>query len=112
MHWTNAEDAVLSSCIKRNLETWPNISKELLQKHSIVKTPKQCRERWTRHLMPGITKKSWTKNEDIKLRFLVHTIGVGKWSSVSRKMIDLGYGRSDISVKRRFELLQKTIKLG
>ena len=110
MFWTNAQDTVLTHCVKSNFTTWPNISKELL-KYSIKKSPKQCRERWNRHLMPGITKKLWTKNEDMKLEFLICTIGVGKWSLISKKMMDYGYGRTDISVKRRYQLLREKQKI-
>jgi hypothetical protein len=47
---------------------WTHIAKELngaLYEGTLVKTPKQCRERWHNHLNPDLKKGNWTIHEDI-----------------------------------------------
>jgi hypothetical protein len=62
--WLKQEDDMLLSLVQLlQPKKWTHIAKELNQAlygGSIVKTPKQCRERWHNHLNPDLKKGNWT----------------------------------------------------
>lgn len=66
------------------------------------RTAKQCRERWSNYLDPGLLKTPFTQAEDEKLMLLQRMNG-NKWALISREMP----GRTENSVKLRFNSLKK-----
>lgn len=66
------------------------------------RTGKQCRERWHNHLFEGIKKGDWTEEEDMVILKSHERLG-NQWSKIS-KLLE---GRSDTSVKNRFNVLKR-----
>ncbi|KAL7532995.1 hypothetical protein ACHAXR_008208 [Thalassiosira sp. AJA248-18] len=61
------------------------------------RTGKQCRERWTYQLQPGIKKGGWTNDEDTLLMTLQKRLG-NKWTKIAEHLT----GRNDSDVKNRW----------
>lgn len=55
------------------------------------------RERYKNYLRPGIEKKPWDIDDDMKLLKLVHELGT-QWEEISQEMP----GRSEMEIKNRF----------
>jgi len=91
--FTPQEDAIVVEYVKKNGPTnWPKLCEQLIQR-----SPKQCRERWFNHLNPGISKGSWTREEDSMI-FEYHKIYGPKWALIAKHLS----GRSDNSIKNRW----------
>jgi hypothetical protein len=58
---------------------------------------KQCRERWTNHLDPGVKKGNWSQSEDELIIKLQRQHG-NKWAKIASYLS----GRTDNAVKNRF----------
>jgi Myb-like DNA-binding protein FlbD len=69
------------------------------------RTNKQCRERYTNHLRPEITKKSFTGTEDDLLFNLQKKFG-NQWAKISKFLP----GRSENSIKNRWHNVQRSKK--
>ena len=69
------------------------------------RTNKQCRERYTNHLRPEITKKSFTKDEDELLFNLQKKFG-NQWAKIAKFLP----GRSDNSIINRWHNVQRSKK--
>ena len=113
--WTKLEDEILTEImkVKTDKKPWREVAAEVNQKSGsdVLRTGKQCRERWSNHLDPNINRGAWTEEEDMNLLkvFLQHG---KKWSEIA-KVID---NRTENAVKNRFNSLmkkyQKDITLG
>jgi len=99
--WSEDEDKNLKKII-RNMGTqdWNVASNLLAQKMSngiLLKTPKQCRERWRNKLSPLVKAEPWTVNEEKKLFEMYSQLGP-KWSEISNELP----GRTDNAIKNFF----------
>ena len=65
-----------------------------------TRSSKQCRERWTSHLSPSVSKAEWTTREDDKLLRLLAAYP-GHWALVARQL----KGRTQNQVKTRWRTL-------
>jgi hypothetical protein len=66
------------------------------------RTGKQCRERWKNVLDPSLSKREWTKEEDLLLQNLFQQHGQ-KWS----RFVEYFQGRSDVLIRNRYQLLMR-----
>ena len=60
----------------------------------ILKSSKQCRERWFHQLDPSLKKERWTMEENIKLFDLHEKMG-SKWKDIANEF----QGRTDNTIK-------------
>jgi hypothetical protein len=86
--WSAAEERALieaaseASCIQGSSQLdWRSIS-DLVS----GKTPKQCKEKWTNSLRPGLCFDRWTLQEQYAL-VLGHTALGTKWQSISERFL-------------------------
>lgn len=70
----------------------------IIASHINGRTPKQCRDRYSNYLAPGIFKCQWTNAEDELLIKLYQQVGP-KWSILQKSFP----GRSSGSVKNRWK---------
>ena len=88
--WSASEDAQLLQHIQLyGLHNWKLIASLL-----IIRTPKQCRERYHQNLKPSLNHSKITKEEGEKIEQLVRKIGK-RWTKIAERLL----GRSDNSVK-------------
>ena len=93
--FTEEDDQKLRSLIEQVGLKWHIIAEEMKLK------PRQCRDRWTYYLKPGVEDKPWEPEEDEYLKSEVEQFGT-RWAYIGEKM-----GRTDIQVKNRFNLLRR-----
>ena len=86
--------------MQSGLTDWHQVSLKLNERVPTSKrSGKQCRERWSHHLSPDISKEVWTEAEQQKL-FYYHQVYGNQWM----KIASLLPGRSDNSIKNFFNL--------
>jgi len=92
--WTEQEDRLLNELVtnKHGVTNWTAVSAEIPSRSG-----KQCRERWTNHLSPFVSKGDWTAAEDHLLLELRGVFGNG-WNEIAKAMP----GRTDSSCKNRW----------
>ena len=88
--WNEKEDEILRTAVEKHAETsenrdWHEIASSL-QKDIPGRTPSQCSERWNKVLKPGLTKRPWSKEEDLKLADLVKLYGPKRWSLIAMQL--------------------------
>eukprot|EP00826_Nyctotherus_ovalis_P054576 TRINITY_DN7157_c0_g1_i5.p1 TRINITY_DN7157_c0_g1~~TRINITY_DN7157_c0_g1_i5.p1 ORF type:complete len:263 (+),score=35.64 TRINITY_DN7157_c0_g1_i5:260-1048(+) len=99
--WTPQEDEALrESALRHKGEYW-NLVAEDVKVHaaseSLVKTAKQCRERWNNQVNPVITSRPLSDDEVNKL-YSLHKVFGNRWSKISCQIP----GRTDNIVKNFF----------
>lgn len=95
-HWSASEDALLLQLIQDDkMHSWAMVASKIAGR-----TAKQCRERWSLNLDPGINKSPWTPEEDQLLLKLYEKMG-GKWSEIKTEF----NGRTENAVKTRYKSL-------
>ena len=88
--WSDSDDEILRAAVELHSETsetrdWHEIARNI-QKKIPGRTPSQCSERWNKVLKPGLTKRPWSKDEDIKLGELVKLYGPKRWSLIAMQL--------------------------
>ncbi|KAL1508352.1 hypothetical protein AB1Y20_004462 [Prymnesium parvum] len=101
--WDAAEDAQLRRAVRLTHRPPRKLSWREVARLVDGRCAKQCRERWTAQLRPGLNTAPWGEAEDEALLALVREMGKGRWAMVNRR---LQTGRSEASVKNRFARLQ------
>lgn len=104
--WTSTEDKILCEVMMSRGDKiqWKDVANELNTRYKgeVLRTGKQCRERWTNHLDPSVNRGAWTDDEDIKL--LQYLLEHGKkWSEISRLMAN----RTENAVKNRWKSIMR-----
>mmetsp|Transcript_17984 Transcript_17984/g.13007 ORF Transcript_17984/g.13007 Transcript_17984/m.13007 type:complete len:104 (-) Transcript_17984:1447-1758(-) len=84
---------------------WNEIAETLNKKLNTNRNGKQCRERWYNFLNPEINREPFTPEEDLKILLKRQQIG-NRWSEI----VKLLPGRTENSVKNRFNCLYKKIR--
>jgi Myb-like DNA-binding domain len=92
--WSIEEDVVLNKYVKiyGGEKNWLEIARHLPGRSS-----KQCRERWTNILQPGVKKGEWTSDDDKKI-FQYYLQYGARWTEIATHMV----GRTENSIKNRF----------
>ena len=106
--WSQAEDEMLSSILKKGIEKWGQIANLLnkeVHKGLKIRTGKQCKERWNTYLNPAVNRGSWTVEEDIRILENYKTHG-NKWSVISKSITN----RTESAVKNRIKSMLNKIK--
>jgi hypothetical protein len=95
----SSEDALLLEVVRNiGADNWRAVAL-----HIPGRTPRQCRERWTNYVNPGLTGAQWTDAEDEAILKSVREIGF-KWSVIARCLP----GRAKNGVKNRFHILKRS----
>ncbi|OMJ79575.1 hypothetical protein SteCoe_20383 [Stentor coeruleus] len=106
--WSQNEDELLNSVLKKGLEKWGQIAGILnkeIHKGLKIRTGKQCKERWNNYLNPEVNRGSWTEDEDITALESYKMHG-NKWSIISKSISK----RTESAVKNRIKSLINKIK--
>lgn len=96
--WSSEEDVVLGNILRSNGPlNWNTVATCFPER-----TGKQCRERWHNHLLDGIKKGEWTKEED-SIIMTTHAHLGNQWAKISKLL----NGRSENGIKNRFYSLER-----
>jgi hypothetical protein len=91
--WIQEEDEVLRNWVlQHGPRHWAQAALQIPGR-----TGKQCRERWSNSLNPGIRKSEWTPDEDL-LIYDLYKIHGSSWSRIAKHVP----GRTENSIKNRF----------
>lgn len=106
--WSQTEDDLLISVLRKGIEKWGQIANLLnkeIHKGLKIRTGKQCKERWNNYINPEINRGPWRKEEDI-LALEKYKIHGNKWSVISKCINN----RTESAVKNRIKSLLNKIK--
>jgi len=97
-NFDSKEDELLTDIVKKcGTDSWTTVAAALGTRNA-----RQCRNRWTQFLAPGVNKAPWTQEEDDVLKKQYEELG-SRWS-VMRSFFP---GRTDLSIKNRFNFLAR-----
>jgi hypothetical protein len=98
MRWTAEEDRLLIDSVETHgTSDWSIVARDLPHRNG-----KQCRERWTNQLNPGLKLEVWAPEEDRTLIGLAMIHG-HQWALIAHFL----HGRSVTSTKNRFSYLMR-----
>lgn len=112
MKFTPQEDNELLELVsKYGDQNWKIISEEMSKKNNcsqsqngqVVRTPRQCKDRYTNYLSPDINKEDWTVEEDQCL-ILNLSFRRFQWSTLKKFFP----GRSEVALRNRFNYIHRT----
>lgn len=106
--WSQSEDDLLNSFLRKGIEKWGQIANLLnkeIHKGLKIRTGKQCKERWNNYLNPDVNRGAWTDDEDLKILESYKQNG-NKWSIIAKSIKN----RTESSVKNRIKSLLNKIK--
>jgi len=99
--WSPKEDQALQEATKKYKgECWNLVAKyvqEISGSQKLLKSAKQCRERWNNQLNPNVELSPLT-NTEVRKVFELHAKFGNSWSKISKRM----QGRTDNTVKNYF----------
>jgi len=96
-HWSNKEDALLTSLFQAGWDNWTHIAENIPGR-----TSKQCRERWFHHLDPAINHSLFSEEEDQIILETCDRIG-SKWCKIAALL----HARTEDAVKIRWKTLSR-----
>ncbi len=103
--WSTDEDDLLKKLVARHSDgdkNWHTIATAF----GGTRTIKHCRERWLKHISPGLkSNHPWTPEEDALLIRLRQQLGYNGWAEIARSLP----GRTDNAVKRRYRSLDGSV---
>ena len=105
--WTEEGDKSLIEIIKTKEKlSWNEIAEELSKEQGMIKSGKQCRERFRNYADPALEKCEWKSQE--KLLFIIlHRIYSHQWCNISKYLTQ----RSDIAIKNYFySIVRKSLR--
>jgi hypothetical protein len=71
---------------ERGLEDWSAVADDLRGRcENVLRSGKQCRERWYNHLAPEVNKQAWSYEESLLL-FESHRLLGNKWKEISLRL--------------------------
>lgn len=106
--WSDAEDELLLSLLKKGLGKWGKIANFLnsdVHGGLKIRTGKMCKERWNNYLNPEINRGMWTDAEDVLILEKYKIFGC-RWSLIAKCIKD----RTESSVKNRIKSLLNKLK--
>ena len=84
--WSKEEDECLLQMINLyGVGNWSSISQALKEQTGLLRTSKQCKNRWTNTLDPNVNKQDWTPEEEQKIYDLQKQIG-NKWAEIAKHL--------------------------
>lgn len=92
------QDEILKHILEnQDLQTWTQISKAFFEISGVMRSSKQCRDRWNNNLQSEKNFNPWQENE-LKTLFNSQRIHGNQWSLIAREM----NGRSENQIKNFF----------
>ena len=96
--WSPQEDSALRQVMETSeSKRWRDVAQQLVRKTRILRSGKQCGERWKNHLDPSLTKVPWTEGE-FKLLREAHAVFGNKWVHIKRNYLP---HRSENDIKNK-----------
>jgi hypothetical protein len=97
-NFTAQEDMVLKNLVAEfGEDNW-----NLIASRIPARNPRQCKDRWTNYLSPGVTMIPWTPEEDDRLIAKVQEFG-RRWVRIA----EFFPMRTDVHIKNRYIVLQR-----
>lgn len=106
--WSKEEDGLLSNLVNEDQHKWGHMAKILnseIHSNLMIRSGKQCKERWNNYLNPLVNRGPWTLAEDVQVMKYFKEHGQ-KWSLISKNMKN----RTEGVVKNRIKSLVNKIK--
>ncbi|OMJ91404.1 hypothetical protein SteCoe_6090 [Stentor coeruleus] len=96
--WTKQEDKILNEAIKKfGIRKWVLVSEQVSSSLSYIRSPKQCRERWS-NFLKKILKKTPFDDDEIRTIYSNQALIGNKWSKIAKKLP----GRGENQIKNFF----------
>ena len=106
-YWTKEQDTYLRSVVRTyGTRQWDIVADNVNDKFkSALKTAKQCRQRWQKHVDPTLAKQQWSEQEEVEL-LLAHQKYKNSWSDIAIALKN----RDNNSIKNRFYTIFRKVR--
>ncbi|GAX19268.1 hypothetical protein FisN_4Lu510 [Fistulifera solaris] len=106
--WTKSEDKDLCNAVEDVMTNDPNLENtgawnQVCMVMGTERSAKQCRERWTNYLRPGIKKGEWTAEEEELIYEMYRSFGP-RWSAMAKLMKN----RTDNDIKNKWNATKRS----